>query len=145
MYDHWHKHIWNKTAIYTSNFGCFSMNENTWDFMQNIFSNYSLQFQNSSFYTSKVRNSLQEFGMQLPLQVLGIHPKFLKSVIKKRFEFILYLGSQFLAVRTWLPEFGMNSYLCYKVILALHSQFCHFRGVEWWILELKWWIGKSLK
>ena len=77
-------------CICTSNFGCFCMNENTWDFMQNIFFNSSLQFWNSSFYTSKVRNSLLALGIQFQnylLKVVGIHPTLPSKRVKLVFKF----------------------------------------------------------
>ena len=59
----------------------FAVEATNWDFMQNIFSNYLPQFQNSSFYTSKVRNSLPELRMQYwnyHLTEVGIHTQFQK-------------------------------------------------------------------
>ena len=90
-----------------------------WDFMQNIFSNSSLKFWNSSFHTSKVRNSLLELGMQCwnyLLTEVGIQLQFWKSIP-------IYLQSQELfsgieddirpllegKVGYWFQELGMSS------------------------------------
>ena len=68
---------------------------------------YSIpNFWNSSFYTSKVWNSLLALGMQCQnylLKEVGIGPQFMKSI---QFLYFTY------KVRNWLPELAMNSNLC---------------------------------
>ena len=126
---------------------CFILKQNR-HFKQNIFSNSSLQFQNWSFYTSKVRNSLLELNSQCwnyLLKEVGIEPQFLASPSRRGLKSIPDFISKVKELTSsyscqFLPFLEGNSGIgnwCPKWIP-------HFRSVKWWIPELKWGIEKNV-